>query len=184
MKTYLSILRGINVGGHKLIKMEALRKSYSDLGYQNIQTYIQSGNVIFQTSNTNQKSLEEAIVQKILADFSFEVPVIVKEFSELKNIIEKNPFLQDSSKNLEYLHVTFLSEEPKKTDFEKISLDKYLPDEFKLIDNSIYLYCPNSYSKTKLTNNFFESKLKVTATTRNWKTTIELLKIAEKTNCF
>lgn len=184
MKTYLSILRGINVGGHKLIKMEALRKIYTNLGYQNVQTYIQSGNVIFQASNNNEKVLEEEITQKILTDFSFEVPVIVKDLVELKSIVENNPFLKGSSKELDYLHVTFLSAEPKKTDVEKISLDKYLPDEFKLIGKVIYLYCPNSYSKSKLTNNFFESKLKSTTTTRNWKTVNELLNIAEKLSSY
>jgi len=179
MPTYISILRGINVSGHKMIKMDALRKMYSDLGFKNVQTYIQSGNVVFQDKIIDSKKLEKKIAKKILEQFSFEVPIIVIELGELKTIVKNNPFGNDTSKDISYMHVTFLSAIPDKPNVDKIKEGKYGADEFILISNAIYLYCPNGYGISKLNNNFIESKLKVMATTRNWRTTNELLNMAE-----
>ena len=180
MTTYISILRGINVSGQRMIKMDALRKLYMDLKFENVQTYIQSGNVIFQSKETDSKNLEKKIAQEIFKTFSFEVPVIVMDIRELKSVVKNNPFLDDKAKDHAFLHVTFLSAEPEKEKFDKLPKEQYLPDEFELVGKAIYLYCPNGYGNTKLTNSFFESKLKVVSTTRNWKTTNELLNIAEK----
>jgi len=163
-----------------MIKMAALKQMYADLDFKNVQTFIQSGNVIFQCKSTNRNILEKDISKKIHEIFSFEVPVIVREISDLQTIVKNNPFLSDKSKKESFLHITFLSAEPEKANIEKLNEGQNLPDEFVLINSSVYLYCPNGYSNTKLSNNFFESKLKVVATTRNWKTTKELLKIAEK----
>lgn len=180
MKTYISILRGINVGGHRSIKMDALKQLFNDLGFSNIQTYVQSGNVVFQDNPIEPYKLEVKITEKILDKFGFDVPVIVKELEEMKQVVKDNPFIRDSKKEILHLHVTFLSAKPDEMKMKKIKEENYQPDEFKLIDKTIYLYCPNSYSSSKLTNNFFESKLQVIATTRNWKTTLELVNLAEK----
>lgn len=180
MTTYISILRGINVGGNRMIKMDALRQLFTKLGFQNIQTYIQSGNVVFQTDKKGNTELESIISKAILATFTFEVPVIVKNLDELKAIVSNNPFLNDATKDIAHLHVTFLDVQPLQEHFDKIKDVTYQADEFCLIDKAIYLYCPNSYSNSILTNGFFENKLKVTATTRNWKTTNELVNIANK----
>jgi uncharacterized protein (DUF1697 family) len=180
MTTYISILRGINVSGHRMIKMDALRQLFADLGFQNIQTYIQSGNIVFQDKKTDQRKLEKKIAKAITDKFSFDVPVIVKEFDELKQILSDNPFLTDNTKDTAHLHITFLADKPDQVNFDKIKDRQYQADEFHLVDKAIYLYCPNSYSNSKLTNSFFETKLKVTTTTRNWKTTNELLTIANK----
>jgi len=180
MTTYISILRGINVSGHRMIKMDKLKQMFADLGLQNIQTYIQSGNVVFQVEKSDQKELEKKITKAISEKFGFDVPVIVKDFSELKQIISGNPFLNDKTKNKAQFHVTFLSCLPNRESFGKIEAAQYHPDEFFLVDKAIYLYCPNGYGKSKLTNGFFENKLQVTATTRNWKTTNELYNFAEK----
>ncbi|HBF87351.1 MAG TPA: DUF1697 domain-containing protein [Bacteroidales bacterium] len=181
MKIYLSILRGINVSGHKMIKMDALKQIYSDLGFLNVQTYIQSGNVVFQSKSQNTNEIATQIEEKITAVFNFEVPVLVIEFEELKSIITQNPFTKDQSKDTSFFHVTFLKEKSSIENFNKIKDLHSNNDEFQLIDKSIFLYCPNGYRNTKLNNNFFENKLKTTATTRNWKTVNELAKIAEKT---
>jgi len=180
MTTFISILRGINVSGHRMIKMDALRQLYTEMGFSNVQTYIQSGNVVFQYKKVKLLELEKNIAKKISEKSGFDVPVIVKEYEELKLIIKNNPFLKDKTKDTSHLHVTFLSAKPDKANFEKIKEGQYQADEFHLVDKSIYLYCPNGYGNSKLTNSFFESKLKVTATTRNWRTTNELIKIAEK----
>jgi uncharacterized protein (DUF1697 family) len=182
MQTYISFLRGINMAGHKIIKMEDLRQVFTDSGFKNVRTYIQSGNVIFQAEKTNPKDLAKKIEKIILEKYSFEVPVIVIEPGELKIILQNNPFLKDKLKDLTYAHITFLSDEPASENIDKIRKAQYLPDEFELTGKIIYVNCPNGYGKTKLSNSFFESKLKVSATSRNLKTSNELLVIAEKLN--
>jgi uncharacterized protein (DUF1697 family) len=182
MNTYISILRGVNVSGHMMIKMDDLRQLYADLGFINVRTYIQSGNVIFQSSVTMPKELEMKIETQILNKYSFKIPVIVKAINELNGIVNNNPFLADKSKDESFLHVTFLSTEPDRLSVGKI-LEVHFPDEeFVISGSSIYLYCPKGYGKTKLSNKYFENKLKVIATTRNWKTTKMLLKMAEELN--
>jgi len=180
MTTYISILRGINVSGYKTIKMDALRKIYESLGFKTVQTYIQSGNVVFRYKLTEIEKLEKKIAQKIFEQFSFEVPVMVKTFDELNEIVNSNPLVNDPSKDAAHLHVTFLSAKPEKSRIEKITEEKYGTGEFAILDKAIYLYCPDGYSNSKLSNTFLESKLKVVATTGNWKTTRELLSMAEK----
>jgi uncharacterized protein (DUF1697 family) len=180
MTTYISIIRGINVSGQKKIKMDALKKMYEDLHFSNIQTYIQSGNVVFQYSKSGQKALENKISGQIEKCFGFFAPVIVMNTDELKDIVEKNPYIADKTKDIACLHVTFLSSKPEQIDFEKIDKNRLPGEECSLMGNAVYLYCPNGYGKTKLSNIFFENKLKVRTTTRNWKTTTELLNIAER----
>ena len=180
MKTYISILRGINVGGTKKIKMDALREMYATLGFTKIQSYIQSGNVIFNSSESDTSQLAKLISKKIAEVFGFEVPVLVLTVQEIKTAIENNPFLSDSSKDAAFMHFTFLSEFPDSKLLQSIDAAKYLPDEFCCLDKVIYLYCPNGYGNTKLTNTFFENKLKRTATTRNLRTVGELVLLSEK----
>jgi uncharacterized protein (DUF1697 family) len=178
MTTYISMLRGINVGGHKKIKMDILKQLYVELGYTNVQTYIQSGNVIFQTQDSDTVDLVKRITKHLLEVTGLEVPVLVLKLDEMKRIIENNPFLFDSSKNPTSFHVTFLSAIPDTTSVEKMRLTNYGADQFEQLDKVIYVYCPTGYGTTKLTNTFFENKLKVTATTRNWKTVNELVRLA------
>jgi len=180
MTTYISILRGINVSGHRPIKMDALRKLYENLGFTNIATYVQSGNVVFTTKDGSTAELEHKIAQQIEKDFGYEVPVIVLPADKLKQIVENNPFLDDNSKDKTYLHVTFLSSAPGKYDLKAIEAKKQDGEEIHIADNAVYLYCPKGYGKSKLSNSFLEAKLKVTATTRNWKTTNELLRISQE----
>lgn len=179
MTTYISLLRGINVSGQKMIKMELLTEMYKGLYFENIQTYIQSGNVVFQFKKSENKDLEEIISSQIQKSFGFEVPVIVLDKDELKAIIQCNPYKADKTKDVPFLHVTFLSSVPEQINLDTISRSKSSGEELSLIERTVYLYCPKGYGKTKLTNTLFEKRLKVGATTRNWKTTLELLDIAE-----
>ena len=180
MTTYISMLRGINVSGQKLIKMDALRKLYEQLGFQNVTTYVQSGNVIFTDIDPDYKMLENKISVKIEKDFEFYVPVIVLTIDILKQITDNNPFLKDSDKDPTFLYVTFLTSKPDLYDYKQIEDKKQNGEEIFFSDHAVYLYCPNGYGRTKLNNNFLEAKLKVGATTRNWRTTNELLKIAQQ----
>jgi uncharacterized protein (DUF1697 family) len=179
MKTYITLLRGINVSGQKLIKMNALRASFESLGFEKVQSYLQSGNVIFQGDDRSEGTLEQRIAQQINSDFGFEVPVLVLSVDKLEAIIKNNPFLNDLQKNISQLHICFLAAPP--IDFHKVAIESKVQtgEAISFSEEAIYLYCPNGYGKTKLNNNFLESKLKVTATTRNLKTSNELLNIAK-----
>lgn len=181
MTTYISILRGINVSGQKPIKMDALRKSYENLGFRSVTTYVQSGNVVFAGPPVKPEELALTITRQIQADFGFDVPVIVLTIDNLKQIIDSNPLLKDSDKDKAFLHVTFLSAKPPKFEINTIEEKRLSGEEISIADHAVYLYCPNGYGKSKLSNSFLETKLKVAATTRNWKTTNELLKIAQQT---
>lgn len=172
MNNYITILRGINVGGKRIIKIDALKQLFIEIGCNNVQTYIQSGNVIYQSKKIVKESI---IVKAIQSSFRFEVPVINLTSTELESIIARNPFLKDKKKDPCYFHITFLSAQ---TLPEKIELLKSPKEEFYCIDKAVYLYCPNGYSKSKLTNTFIENKLGVTATTRNWKTCIKLIEMS------
>jgi uncharacterized protein (DUF1697 family) len=181
-ETYIAILRGINVSGQKMIKMPLLKKMFEDLGFSDVQTYIQSGNVLFHHVKSDDQDLEKLIHEGIQETFGFEVPVIVLSKAEMGKVLLQNPFAGDQGKDISKLHVTFLSQNPDKELIFKIEATKYLPDEFMVKEKSVYLFCPDGYGKTRLHNNFFESKFGTIATTRNWKTVNELLKLAEEMN--
>lgn len=174
------MLRGINVGSHNQVKMDTLRRLYAELGFADATTYIQSGNVVFRAKEEETDSLTDRISHAIKATFGIDVPVIVKTIEELKSIVHDNPFIKDESKDSAYLHVTFLSATPDGEKFRNIQKGDYSGDELALVGETIYLYCPNGYGRTKLTNTFFEARLRLRATTRNWKTTLELLAMAER----
>lgn len=165
MPTYISMLRGINVSGQKSIKMEKLKELYESLKFNDIKTYIQSGNVMFECKDSDYKSLEKKIENKIKEKIGFDVVIFIRTRNELKKVIENNPFKED-----ERIYVTFLSSVPSKIPIDEINKAKGKSEKYFISSREIYFSCPNGYGKTKLSNNFFENKLKVTATTRNWNT--------------
>jgi uncharacterized protein (DUF1697 family) len=175
MPVLLSILRGINVSGQKKILMSDLKQLYEELDFKKVKTFIQSGNVVFESKNSASiiKKIEEKIKQK----YQFDVPVIIRTIDEMEATIIHNPFLKIKNIELDKLHVTYLSETPVPDSIKKIKEYNFEPDEFHIIGKEIYIHCPNGYGRTKLTNMFFEKKLNITATTRNWKTSNELLTI-------
>ncbi|WP_340114323.1 DUF1697 domain-containing protein [Maribellus mangrovi] len=179
LKTYICILRGINVSGQKLIKMEKLRSSLSELGFCKVTTYIQSGNIVFQFKEEASTLPGKMIGEKIQEDFGYDVPVLLLSINKLRNIVANNRFAGDPSKDIKYLHVTFLAQPPEQFDKEEIITRKAETEEIIFSDDAVYLFCPGGYGKTKLNNNFIESRLKVSATTRNWRTTLKLLDLAE-----
>lgn len=180
METYIAILRGINVSGQKMIKMQELKAHLEEAGLQNVRTYIQSGNVIFGYKKAGVDKLE-GVIKKMIADkFGFDVPVIVKTAEELVAVSRNNPFIVKRKEDTDKQHVTFLAEEPRKELLDKFAAPANIPDEYVIRGKAIYLLCPNGYGQTKLTNNFFESKLKVTATTRNWKTVMKLVEMVNE----
>jgi uncharacterized protein (DUF1697 family) len=176
MNTYICILRGINVSGQKIVKMDELKNLFQKLGFNAVQTYIQSGNVVFQSEQSNQKELEVLIANRVMEVFGFDVPVLVKSNKELQSIFEHNPFLKNGVTDITKLHVTFLSAIPDAALVKQLAEFDFGTDDYVIDNSAIYIHCPeNGYGKTKLSNQFLESKLKLSATTRNWKTITQLI---------
>ncbi|MEM1136319.1 MAG: DUF1697 domain-containing protein [Bacteroidota bacterium] len=174
---YISLLRGINVSGQKKIKMLELKALYERLGFTNVQTYIQSGNVIFESTDKDNTNLAKQISKKILEEFGYEVTVLVLDKNTFKTKIEKHPF---NEADLPFLYFTFLSNIPEMIPYDKIEKAKQDTEEIHIVDDMIYFACRSGYGKSKLSNNFFEQKLKVQATTRNWKTSKKLLEMIQE----
>jgi len=170
MESYIALLRGINVSGKNMIKMADLAAALSETGLGNIRTYIQSGNILFESENRDSGMLSALIWAKIKERFGFIVPVQVLSRNELNRIRDNNPYLNLRSLPEDKLHLTLLQAVPDPALTAKIAASDFSPDEFVVSGNAIYLYCPDGYGRTRLTNNFFENKLKVSATTRNWAT--------------
>ncbi len=170
MTVYVAILRGINVGGQKIIKMENLRTSFEALGFRQVRSYVQSGNIIFEASKRPTSSLSGKIREKILNDFGFSVPLILRTSAEMEKIVNDNPFLKENRIDHSKLHVTFLSEPPAKAALKKLDALAPISDRFRVGGREVYLSCPNGYGRTKLSNTALERLLSVEATTRNWKT--------------
>jgi uncharacterized protein (DUF1697 family) len=179
MSNYIAMLRGINVTGHRIIKMEQLRASFAALGFRKVKTYVQSGNVVFEATNDSAASLSKKIEKKILCDFGFSVPVLLKTSKEIEEIIGCNPFLKTVGIDHSKLHVTFLSNDPPETALEQLRPLAATSEQFRIIGREIYLWCPNGYGITKLANAAIEKKLSLVATTRNWKTVNALLVMAQ-----
>jgi uncharacterized protein (DUF1697 family) len=178
METFIAILRGINVSGHKKMEMAGLKALFEKLRFKNVSTYIQSGNVIFNAAKVSADKHVKTIEQAISGEYGFEVPVIIRTLEEWKKIIAANPFLTEADIDVEKLHVIFLDHVAEKDKIDTIESLKYSPDRCKVIGKEVYLCCPAGYGNTKLTNTFFEKNLKATATTRNWKTVNKLLALA------
>ncbi len=179
MNTYVSMLRGINVGGQKKIRMGELISLYESLGLENIRTYVQSGNVIFDSSISDASRLSVLIEEKIEQLLGFSVIVLIRTMNELRQVIENNPYMMDSTIDVTKLHVTFLSGVPEAAALKRLKTIRDEIDDFKLVNREIFLFCPNGYGGTKLSNSFFEKKLNVAATTRNWKTVNTLFDLAK-----
>ncbi len=178
MPVYIAMLRGINLAGHKRMKMDQLRESLQALGFEQVRTYVQSGNVIFKTAKHSPLDLSKRIEERILRDFGYSVSVISKTAEEMGKTIQSNPFLKEKGTDSSKLHVTFLSEAPAQSALKKLDELTAGPDQFRYSGKEIYLYCPNGYGRTKLSNNALERALSVRATTRNWKTVNSLYQIS------
>lgn len=178
MPVYISILRGINVSGQKSIRMADLKALYESLGFKAVQTYIQSGNVLFETSKGDGQALAAKIEKAIAKQYGFEVPVLLRSAAELNALIAANPYSERRDIDTNRLYLTFLAEVPAKEALERTKACNFPPDEFSIAGKEVYLHVPHSYGNTKLSNTFFENKLKVKATTRNWKTVLQLAELA------
>jgi uncharacterized protein (DUF1697 family) len=181
MQSYISFLRGVNMTGHNSIRMTDLTALYVDLGLNESETYIQSGNVISKCQDEIIPSLLTAKLEKAILDrFNYNIPVMIRTIQDLKNLFRINPFLAEENFDPSKMAVIFLHETPSDSQIQKVANIDYPPDKFKINGSEIFIYCPNGFGRTKLYTNFFEKKMSVIGTGRNWKTITSILKIAEK----
>jgi uncharacterized protein (DUF1697 family) len=182
MTIYIALFRGINVSGHNNIKMADLKQLFLDLGYFEVITFIQSGNVIFNSDMSETSKIEQTIVEAVKNKYEYQIKVLVLDKNNIETIFKSNPFF-DKIHNIDIskLHVTLLDKAPSLDGIPLIKkLIKTTNDKFQIIDKTVYLYCPNGYGKTKLNNNLFEKKLKVNATTRNWRSFTKLFELIQQ----
>jgi uncharacterized protein (DUF1697 family) len=175
LNPYVALLRGINVGGTKKIRMQELRELCTSIGFEDVATYVQSGNVVFGGSKKSSASIASAIEGALRQRFGFEVPVIVRTKAEIEEVASSNPFAAEPGIDEKRLAVVFLADRPAPGRLEKIESPAPTEDRFEIVDRHIYLHCPSGFARTKLANNFFENKLRLIATTRNWNTVNALL---------
>jgi uncharacterized protein (DUF1697 family) len=178
--TYVALLRGVNVGGAAKIRMHDLRALIESLGYDNVTTYVQSGNVVFTTPSRSAATVAKAVKAAITRDTGLTAEVLVRTARELGGVVAGNPLVArdvDATK----LHVTFLQSAPLAVKVRALDPTIAAPDRFEVVRREVYLHCPNGYGRTKLDNTFFEKRLGVVATTRSWKTVRALADLTHDT---
>ena len=177
MPTHLALLRGINVSGHKMIKMEALKKALESIGFSNVVTYIQSGNVFVTTEEESPSKVGFIIKQEIFKEFGHDVPVIVIGAADLQACLDRNLFLNEPDIDLKKLYVSFISSVLPNNMITQLNLNFIKPDEIQLDGKRIYLKYDTSPAKTRLDNKWIEKSMNVVSTTRNWNTVNKLLEM-------
>ena len=179
MTSYVSLFRGINVGGNQTVRMDALKELHTSLDLRDVQTYIQSGNVVFASDGADatqiQKDIEDGFAQK----FGFQAKVMVRTADEFNVLIENNPFQNQPMKESKWVVAMFLASHPISTAREDIQKTYTGPEELHIMGQEVYIYYPEGIGRSKLTNTFLEKKLKTMGTARNWNTVLRLQKMME-----
>ena len=177
MTTYIAFLRGINVTGHKIIKMEALRMMFESMGFKNVRTYIQSGNVKFETGNIKSEELTKRIESKLKNVFGYDVIVVTRTEKEIEEIIKGYPFSKVKDHDKCRIHVAFLSGEPGRNEVkELISFNTY-SEMYNHKGANTYILLRGGMADSLTGKNIIEKKLKVRATIRNWNTVNKMLTV-------
>jgi uncharacterized protein (DUF1697 family) len=178
--THVALLRGINVGGKNPLPMKALAEEFAAAGCENVRTFIQSGNVIFSAPpGSDEGELSRLLCERLAQRFNYTAPLVLRANEELRAAIANNPYLALGAPE-EMLHVMFLTATPDAGAVKKLDPDRSPGDEYQVIGREIYLRLPNGMERTKLTNAYFDAKLGVTSTARNWRTTTKLLELMEQ----
>jgi uncharacterized protein (DUF1697 family) len=177
MATLVSLLRGVNVGGHKKLKMSQLAELYGSLGFTDVRTYVQSGNVVFSHDGGAAERVAKQIEKELKSRLNLDVTIFLRTPDELGDLAERNPFKKYEPNRV---HITFLSTKPNEIPTNRIDAARARGELFSVQNREVFLFLPNGQGKTKLSNSFFEKVLNVRATTRNWNTVTALLKMANQ----
>lgn len=179
LETYVGLLRGINVGGHNELPMKELAAMFRKAGCADVRTYIQSGNVVFTAEPGLAASIAERIAVQIFKVFGYRTPVILRSALQLREVIAKNPFLKAKVPEA-FLHVMLLADQPRAHLIAALDPERSPGDCFQVLGKDVYLHLPNGVARSKLTNAYFDSKLKTIGTQRNWRTVCKLATMMEK----
>jgi uncharacterized protein (DUF1697 family) len=174
---HLALLRGINVSGHNIIKMDNLKSILEKSGFLNVETYVQSGNMFVETEDENAQSVGFTIKQEIAKHLGFDVPVIVISKGDLEKCLTNNPFFKEKDVDTKKLYVAFISKELNSSAINELKISQFKPDEVFIDANRIYMKLETGAGNTKLTQKYIEKKLNVIATTRNWNTVNKLIEL-------
>ena len=177
MTAIVSLLRGVNVGGHNKIRMEALRELYQSLGLHNPRTHIQSGNVIFGSKERNLKALANRISKALEDDLGIKAEVVLRSAAEIEDVIVRNPFRGRSDVEPNRLHVFFLNQDPPAEATRNIRELNGGPEELHLVGRELYVFFPTGVSGSKLPPAAIDRAVKVPGTARNWNTVNKLLEL-------
>lgn len=177
MARHLALLRGINVGGKRSVPMPALKKVFEKAGCTNVETYIQSGNVVFGAPVASLAKLAEVLPKQMESAFGFPMPVVLRSASELAKVPTANPFLR-AGVAPESLHVAFLRDVPTKAAVATLDPARSPGDTFAVVRADVFLHLPNGVARTKLTNAWLDSKLATVSTVRNWRTVLTLVEMS------
>ena len=180
MAVIVSMLRGVNVGGHNKIKMDALRALYESLKLRDAKTYLQSGNVIFRTEERDLPRLTKRIEDGIERKFRFRPDVILRTAAEMREVIAKNPFAKRHGMEPSKLLVSFLASDPGEEARERVRQMKCAPEELRIEGRELYIYFPNGIGRSKLSPGALEKALKTAGTGRNWNSVTKMLEIGER----
>lgn len=173
---YVALMRGVNVGGKNKLPMKDLAAMFAEAGCTDVVTYIQSGNVVFRATQACAARVPAAIAKAVADRLGFRAPVVMRTAGELRGVARGNPF-QRAGTPVESLHVLFLADRPSSAAVATLDPRRSPPDEFEVVGREIYLRCPSGVARTKLTNDYFDSKLATTSTMRNWRTVLKLVEM-------
>jgi len=177
MAIFIALLRGINVGGQKKIVMASLKELFGKLGFHNVTTYIQSGNVVFRSFEKDSSKIAKSVEKGIRDRYSYDVGVIVKSLDELSETIRTNPFNETDLGKGEKIYFTLLFQKPAKETVSMLKKFDNEVDDLAVKEKTVYLLCRKGYGRSMYSNNFIEKVLKVKATTRNLETMKKLVEI-------
>jgi len=180
MPVLACFLRGINVGGHAKIKMHALRALFVSLKFEEPQTYVQSGNIVFKTAERNLDLMAARIKQAIEKKFACSPEVMLRTAAELRAVVSNNPFAKRNNIEPGKLHAFFLATEPGKNAKENIRQLAIQPEELHLKGRELYVYFPNGVGKSKLPWARLDKALQTSGTGRNWNSVTKVLELAER----
>ena len=180
MTTHLALLRGINVSGHHLIKMDALTTALQSAGFSNVITHLQTGNVFVDCEESNAASVGFKIRQEITKAFGHDVPIVVIGIEDLKACINNNPYLKEKNADIKKLYVAFMSKILQDGSINDLKISQIKPDEATIDASRLFIKYAVNPGKTRLDEKYIEKKLNLTATIRNYNTVTALLKMYEE----
>lgn len=179
MAAYVSLFRGINVGGNHVVQMDALKELHQSLGFTDVRTHIQSGNVVFKSDETDSTRISMQIEESFARKFGFHSEVMVRSDGELREISEKNPFRHQQDKETKWIVVMFLKDRPDATAQDDLLKSYAGPEEIRFIGKEAHIYYPEGIGRSKLSGAYIEKKLKVLGTARNWNTITKLMEVMQ-----